>query len=352
MRRTYLDSIRCATVLLVVLYHVVYQFNSVGCISNLDEPGIPQMDALLYFVYPWFMGLLFVVAGVSARHSLCKRSAREFLRERLRRVLLPSIAGMFLLGWICGWVTNQYTDLFLGAEVPPVVRYVIYCFCGIGPLWFLHELFLFSVLLVLLRRIDRNHRLDALAARVPVWGLVPLVIPAWLCSGLLVTPVIEVYRNGFYLLLFLLGYYLFSQERVIDALAKAAVWLVPLTAVFGVWYTLHWFGENYASQQCLNSISTNGYAWLGILAALGAGKRWGDRTSVLTRLHPYSFAVYVLHNPLLVLLGWLVCSRTTLPVAAVYLIVLLLEALVLPVMIVLVRRIPVVRTLLLGEWTK
>lgn len=353
MRKRYLDHLRTLIVLLVVLYHVIYLFNSAGCITNLLVEGIARMDTLLYFVYPWFMGLLFVVAGMSARYSLCRRTGREFLRERVRRVLLPSIGGMLSLGWICGWVSNQYTDLFQGSAVPAGVRYVIYCFCGIGPLWFLHELFLLSVLLLVVRCIDRRGVLDALFSRLPVWSLLPLFLVVWGSSGVLVTPVIEVYRNGFYFVLFFLGYYLFSQERITDALARAAVWMLPVTVGVGIWYTAHWFGENYASQACLNTLSTNVYAWLGILTALGAARRWLNRSICwLDRLEPYSFAVYALHNPLIVLFGWLVCSKTSLPIGAVYAAVLGLTAAALPVVITAIRRVPVVRVLVLGEWGK
>ncbi|MGN1015315.1 MAG: acyltransferase family protein [Butyricicoccus sp.] len=350
MRQRYLDNIRCGTVLLVVLYHLVYQYNSVGVISNLDVQGIPQLDALLCYVYPWFMGLLFVVAGMSARYSLDKRGTRGFLHERVKKVLIPSVAGIFLLGWINGWVTNQYSDIFQGASVPALLRYVIYCFCGIGPLWFLHELFLGCLLLLLIRRLDRTKRLDALFSRLPLWTTIVLFVPVALSSGFLVTPVVEAYRNGFYLLLFLLGYYWFVQERVTDSLARAAIWLAPLTALFGIWYTVHWFGQNYTTQQCLNSLPTNAYAWLGILSVLGAGKRWCNRETILTRrIQKHSFAIFVLHNPFLVLTGYLVCEYTALPMAGVYPVNALLEIVCLTAAIWIIRRIPPLKRLLLGE---
>jgi acyltransferase family len=36
------------------------------------------------------MVLLFVVAGMSARYSLQKRSNKEFLKERVTKLLVPS----------------------------------------------------------------------------------------------------------------------------------------------------------------------------------------------------------------------------------------------------------------------
>ena len=58
-RQPYLDRIRWCTVLIVIVYHVLYQFNSVGLIRNIYAPGIPILDTSMAFVYPWFMALLF-----------------------------------------------------------------------------------------------------------------------------------------------------------------------------------------------------------------------------------------------------------------------------------------------------
>ena len=45
MRRNYIDNIRWATVLLVIVYHVIYTFNSVGVITNITDEGIPALDS-------------------------------------------------------------------------------------------------------------------------------------------------------------------------------------------------------------------------------------------------------------------------------------------------------------------
>ena len=50
MRKPFLDNLRYSIVLLVILYHVFYLFNSVGVITNVAIPGIPELDAVLYYV--------------------------------------------------------------------------------------------------------------------------------------------------------------------------------------------------------------------------------------------------------------------------------------------------------------
>ncbi|MGN0586762.1 MAG: acyltransferase family protein, partial [Oscillospiraceae bacterium] len=136
-RKHYIDNIRWVTVVLVIIYHAVYMYNSVGVITNISVKGIPQLDALLYFLYPWFMILLFVVAGMSARYSLEKRSGKEFMSQRAKTILVPSVVGIFAYGWINGFITNQYVDMFGGQGdlIPGFIKGMIYCISGIGPLW-------------------------------------------------------------------------------------------------------------------------------------------------------------------------------------------------------------------------
>ena len=71
MRKLYIDNIRWITVVLVVLYHVIYMFNGIetfGVIGPFSD--VQYQDAFQYIVYPWFMLLLFAVSGMSARYEL------------------------------------------------------------------------------------------------------------------------------------------------------------------------------------------------------------------------------------------------------------------------------------------
>lgn len=81
MRKLYIDNIRWITVVLVVLYHVIYMFNGIetfGVIGPFSD--VQYQDAFQYIVYPWFM-LLFVISGMSARYELEHRSEKEFIKK-------------------------------------------------------------------------------------------------------------------------------------------------------------------------------------------------------------------------------------------------------------------------------
>lgn len=102
-RKLYLDNIRWVTVVLVVIYHVVYMFNGVqpfGVIGPFREHQI--QDGFQYLVYPWFMALLFVVSGMSARYYLQSHTTKQFLKDKTRKLLVPSTIGLFAFHWILG----------------------------------------------------------------------------------------------------------------------------------------------------------------------------------------------------------------------------------------------------------
>jgi glucan biosynthesis protein C len=352
MRRAYLDNIRFSIVWLVVIYHVIYLFNSAGVISNMTKVGIAQMDVLLYFVYPWFMCCLFLVSGMGARFSLEKRSGKQFMKERAKRLLLPAVAGIFILGWITGYITSLQIDLFggNGKSIPSIAKYIIYSLIGIGPLWFAHELFLASAVLMLIRWLDKKDKLLQLGKRVNLVVLILLFFMVWGSSYLLNTPFIETYRNGIYIFMFLLGYYVFSHDEIIDILERWKIPLVAAAVICGIFYTKLYYGTNYTLSSCLTSPFTNAYLWLAILAILGCGKAWFNFTNQFTDyMTRISFGVYVLHYPVLVVISYVVVTYLNLPMIINYGLILLLEIPAVLAAYEIIRRIPILNTLLLGK---
>ncbi len=352
MRKYYLDNIRWGIVLLVVLYHVVYIFNSVGVITNMAVPGIPQMDVLLYFVYPWFMACLFLISGISARYSLEKRTGKQFAKERVKRLLVPSIAGIFILGWIGGYITSLNVDMFAGngEKIPGIMKYFIYSLCGIGPLWYAHELFLASMVLLIIRAIDKKDNLWKICGKVNIIVILLLFFPVWGSSLILNTPVIAVYRNGIYIFMFLLGYFVFSHENVLDLLRQYKLPLLIVAVISGIVYTIFYYGQNYTTDTCLQSPFTNFYLWIMTLAILGCGKAWFNSNNRFTQyMNRRSFGIYVLHYPVLIAAAYLVVTYSNFPKILNYAILLLIEIIFVPLFYEIVSRIPVTRFLLLGK---
>ena len=348
-RKHYIDNLRWITVVLVVVYHVIYIYNSCGVISNLDVKGIPQMDSMLYFVYPWFMALLFLVAGISSRYALKKRTAKQFAADRAKRLLVPSIAGIFILGWIAGSVTLSYVPQMFGENpnaIPGFVKYLIMCLCGIGPLWFAQELFITSMLLLLIRKIDKNDKLWQIGGKASMIIILLMCIPVW-ASSLILN--IATYRFGIYTLMFLLGYYVFSHDEVMEKLEKLSIIFTVIAVITGIVYVIYYYGKNYTDQSVLGSPFTNVYLWIMTLALLGLSKKLLNFESRFTRwMNANNFGIYVLHYPIVAVSGALIVKYAQLPFILNYAIVLIVTVILLPAVIELVKRIPVLRFLLLG----
>ncbi len=351
-----MDNLRAGTVVLVFVYHVLYLFNVsgvLGGVGSFDE--VQYQDAILYFVYPWFMLLLFALAGMAARYSLEKRSHWQFLSSRTQKLLVPSTLGLFVFQWMVGYLNMKNGGGLeqLSAALPQGIRgfvlYLVAVLSGTGPLWFAQLLWVYCLLLVLLRKLDKGDRLYALCGRARMGATLAAGLLVWGGARLLNAPLITVYRFGIYFVAFLLGYYLLSQEKLQRELKRLRWPLLTAALAMGAGFVaLHW-GRNFTDDDILESFYTNAYAWVGTLAAIGCGQVWLDReTGVSKWLVRKSWGIYVCHYlPLLVAAVWL--NGSGLPAPAVYLLSALLGGAGTLILYEILRRIPVVKLLVLGE---
>lgn len=322
-RRHDLDNLRWGTVALVVIYHVIYLFNGEAA-AGVAGPFSPvqYQDAVQYLLYPWFMALLFLVAGISANLALGSMAEKDFLRSRTRKLLVPSTLGLLVFQWIQGVINIRLggtLEFFSG--LPPVVRWLIFALSGTGVLWFIQMLWVFSVLLIPLRRLERG-RLSAVCANAAYSPLFMalLVIPVWASAQVLNTPIIAVYRFGIYSFVFLLGYYVFSTDSAMACLARWWPLFAAAAVPLGILSVVRYFGQNYAVPPVVNSPLSVSYLWCVCLALLGGMYRHGNRTGRFCRfMVRNSWGLYLFHYLPLSLCGLLLTQYTHLPPAVIYL---------------------------------
>lgn len=319
MRKYYLDNIRWSTVIIVVIYHVIYMFNGVAS-AGIAGPfrEVQYQDAVQYLLYPWFMILLFIVSGMCAKYYLDSHTEKEFIRARTTKLLVPSTVGLIVFQWIQGFVNMKLGGAFeqIG-DVPKPILFLIMCLSGIGVLWYIQMLWLFSVLLIPVRKIEKG-RLSDICEKANVIVLVLLGIAVWGAAQVLNTPVVTVYRFGVYGLSFLLGYFIFSHDSVIDRLAKYSPFFIAAAVVLGTLYTVFYFGENFAAEPAINCPLAMAFAWIACLAILGGMKRWGNKSNRFTRLMTKkSWGLYVFHYLPLSVCG-LLLKNSGLPPVLIY----------------------------------
>lgn len=297
MRKTYLDNIRWITVVLVVIYHVMFMFNGVVTFSVIGpfSDNQPQ-DVYQYIVYPWFMLLLFVVSGMSARFELEKKDAKTFIKDRTRKLLVPSTIGLLVFGWVLGY----YSMILAGSleqmmAVPKPIFFLIMAVSGTGVLWYIQLLWVFSLLLILVRKIEKD-RLYNLCEKVNVPILIAFTVLIYGAAQILNTPVIIVYRFGIYGLGFFIGYFVLSHDLVMEKVEKSWILLTALAIVSGIAFVIMYWQQSYADHVVLDTLMCNIYAWLGTLGVMAFMKKWGGFENSLSRwMCKKSWGLYVFH---------------------------------------------------------
>lgn len=162
-RRRELDLLGMAVVLGLVFFHALQIF-SVGDFPVKNEPQSFVATALISFAALWGMPLMMLIAGIAIWYSLRKRTVAEFLRDRVRRLLIPFIVSLPLfvppqvyfgllgdpayresyLHFFPRFFEVQFAwsfPLFIEGASPEE-------FFGISHLWFLLYLFVYTLLLL------------------------------------------------------------------------------------------------------------------------------------------------------------------------------------------------------------
>ena len=360
-RHYFIDNLRWVTVALVLIYHVFYNFNAqgvFGCIGGFTEHQ--WQDVICTVLYPWFMTLMFTLAGASSRYALQHRTVKEFRRERTRKLLVPSTLGLLLFGGVLGWlnITAGGGWEHMPVEMPFVVKYLIAVVSGTGPLWFIQDLYVFSLLLLVVRKVLDADKVEAWLGGLSVKGVSFVLFGFFLLLGLLAQTQIDevgtfdgllnLYRPIYYFGVFLVGYYIFSSERIHDYLAARYLTFGILAVIWSIYFCVCNYGADYTSPAVLQNFSCNMYCWSMVLALFGLFRhRYNCTTSFSQYMTRSSYGIYVVHMTACTALC-LALKGSALPVWAIYALALVGTFAGAVVLWEVLRRIPFVRYCVFG----
>ena len=129
-----------------------------------------------------------------------------------------------------------------------------------------------------------------------------------------------------------------------DARGTLAAAVIGAVA-YGVWTN----GQNFTDAAYLQSLWANVYLWAVVLAILGNARHYLHQERAVSRFFTQrSYALYVVHYPVLLLTASLLTERTTLPAALMYLLTLVIDFGATLGLSEIIRRIPGIRYLVLG----
>ena len=329
-RRYDLDWLRVLAVLLLIYFHtaVIFYRGELGVFYVTDAIVDPALKIFILFVHQWHMPLFFFLSGAATWFSLETRTAKQYVRERLQRLLIPFVFGTLVL------VPPQVYCRILSTshDQKSYLQFYPQFFNGIRPsgnfewahLWFIVYLLVFSLvalpIFIYFRQPSRQR------------------LPQWLTTGFdrvgavfypaLVLAIIEaVFRPkwiGFqnlyddwanvllYLSYFVYGYIFCSDRRFGQCLDSQRYWvmgaaIVGMSSLFGLWLTDTVPDRGYSLTYIIYQAFRGFNSWCWVLMALSlARSHLNFKNRWLHYANEASYPFYILHQTIVVAIGFYV----------------------------------------------
>jgi len=308
----------------------------------------------------WMMPLFFILSGAAIYYALRFRTAGGFIKERSQRILIPWILiGIFVIAppqvYLERLTHGDFSGNFFQFYFPHYFDGV-YPFGGnfaIIPmhLWYLALLFTFSLIaLPLFLRSKKTGK--SLISRLAnsfesPWALVLLFVPlaavAMLAdvAGLGFTKQMGSWDILSYLLFFIYGYLIFSNNNILTTIRR--YWVIAL--IVAVLLTLVILALDTSSALLWRSLRAL-CAWCWIIALLGLGSRYLNfNNRFLGYATEAILPFYILHQTIILIVGFFVV-QWSMGIAPKYLIISTTSFIAIMLIYdLLVRRINVLRFL-------
>lgn len=337
-RLFYIDNLRAALIILVVLHHVALVYGaSLEGYYYVEPPFTSPLafKSLLVFAMvnqAWFMGAFFMLAGYFTPGSFGRKGLGAFLKDRLLRLGIPLVVFYFVLSpisFIGYWLMPSALTGITEPLTWQIFRQAYPDLIGLGPLWFVAMLLIFSFGYAIWRLVTGNR--PARQAAMPGYLAVGIFIVVLALASYLMRMVIPLAESWYqfptlaylpqYLSFFVLGV-VASRKGWLKSLsgtmglvgfvvaAVTAVCLFPL-AFSGQWFSLeltetldnamgngHWQSAVYALWDSAFAVGLS----LGLITLF---RRFVNGRGGFGRfLSVHSYTVYIIHIPIVVFMAY------------------------------------------------
>lgn len=301
-RVNYIDNLRTVTVSLLIVYHLAIAYNSWGEANYIFFERVNPIASIVVFMSPWFMPLMFLIAGVSTSFSLNKRGYSDFIKERLKRLGIPLILGITIINPILSFIADKSHNGYAGNYFE---HYLVYFtrftdltgYDGgftLGHFWFIAVLIIISCIgcgvIRIIEFISKNNRNVMIIINCTLIILAIASFDITICGKRIPT----------YLCVYLLGYYLFSKQDFIEKLMNLKCLFIALFVLASALNVILFvYIEDY---KLLNNICNYISFVIGIPALICFGKAYLDYNNIVSRYcSKLSYVFYIVHFPIVVL---------------------------------------------------
>jgi glucan biosynthesis protein C len=360
-RQYYIDWLRILLIISVYLFHLGMIFNTWEwhIKNNILYSGL--LRQVMIFLHNWRMPLLFMISGAGTWYALKNISPGRYLLERARRLLVPLVAGIFILVPVQVYIEkiDQYQSL---------LAYYPHMFNGVYPqgnfswhhLWFIAYLFVIALAITPFLNVLRSSRFMAMVGNLehiltkPL-GLNIVIIPLFL-SQIILRNFFETETHALvndwatltsYLIFFLAGFILLPVKSIAGAmtryrrlyLAETAVMMIIMLMVQGQ-------VDSVRTAEVIYDVAALFMSWTCAVAVTGYAGKYLDRNSSFRKTaNEAIYPFYLLHQPALVITGYFVVKLSIPVVWKVALIMTASLILIISVYWLLIRPFNVTRVL-------
>lgn len=310
MRRPYIDNLRNLTILLLFPVHTFMIWNDFGSRFYIWQGEEKVPSTLIVLVNPWFMPILFVLAGISARYAFKKYTVSAFLIQRVKKLLIPFLFGLVVLVPFQTLYARKFFDHYEGGILENL-RYFFTHFTDFsgydgaftpGHLWFILFLFLISIMALAPFHFYPYERVSKRVEQMPAFGVLCLFIPVWLMYYLGNFGGFSIGKN---FALYLAGYYILSNDSILEKLEKNIKWLSGLCLMETIASVALYYKFSYYGDLWIHFIG-----WNSILVLLVLARKFLNKSNGFTAyFNQASYPVYILHQSILVALAYYVVKN-------------------------------------------
>ena len=366
-RRHDLDWLRLIAIVILLFFHTGMLFNPWEWHVKNNETS----DVFTYWMvwlHYWRMPLLLFISGAGTFLALRKRTPSAYTAERVKRLIIPLVFGMFVIvppqiyyEHIADY--DSYGDFYR-----TVFNFVPYPEGSFSwhHLWFIAYLFVFSLLglpFLLFLKSERSKTLRSGVTKILSNPAGMLFIPS---GVLLVTQVIlrpyfpdetHALLNDwayfvFYFLFFIMGIVCYSQGLIWENIGKNRKSFLLASGLIAIpFYGLYLQFKGLVSYPWPEQVTETAFdvtaifgSWFWVITVIA----WGQH--FLNRPHPWLkhfneglYPFYILHQTLIIILGYYICQLTWGIFAKFWVVAVLTLVLCIGIYFMLIRPFNVVR---------
>ncbi|MEM9379782.1 MAG: acyltransferase family protein [Planctomycetota bacterium] len=372
-----LDAARSILMMLGVVLHAANLYAEPQDWLVGDPPGRRAFALLSGGIHVFRIPAFFVIAGFFAGFSLERYGAAEFLRRRLRRLVVPLVSAAVLLSTVQSWILYRHGttgygpagggDLglvpFLGS---PWFRDGLAEGAWVTHLWFLVHLIVYVVatwvVALAIPRLQRAARGTGAGGRVARSGFFLLALPL---TAVAVDATAKYVPHAYDRILGVtslqqllddLPYYVFGvvayrARSLFEGLRAPGAWVVPALALSIAAERLLPDEPRGLTQNVVAVYVDDLTVWLSIAVVLAGFRAIASRPSrVFTYLSEASYTVYLFHHLCVIALGLALVGTGLGPLAKFGLVVSMTLAATLALHHFVVLRVPWIRLAFNGRW--